>query len=361
MVQKKILVSPLNWGLGHATRCIPIIKEFLRRGHIVDIAATGKAKLFLQKEFPSLNFIEFPDYPAPYPENRGFLVKFALKSPNILAAIYKEKKMAAKFFQENNYDIIISDARFEIRAKHIPSYLIAHQIRFKVPYIVGGELTLEYFNKYHYKKFDKIIVPDFEDNNLNLSGKLSHRLRLMKKNKLYYAGPICDIDQEDADEDIDYYISISGVGPDRQKFEDIIMEQLHNLSGNVVVSLGQPGDKEVKKVKNAVVHSYMPREEQKEAIKRSKCVICRGGYTTVMELAALGKKALFVPTKGQTEQEYIAKLYNQKKWFYSVKQDKLNLSRDVSIAKSYSGFPQKFVLEENVKNLFDNVFEKHLK
>src|SRR3989344_3602653 len=231
MVQKKILVSPLNWGLGHATRCIPIIKEFLRRGHIVDIAATGKAKLFLQKEFPSLNFIEFPDYPAPYPENRGFLVKFALKSPNILAAIYKEKKMAAKFFQENNYDI----------------------------------------------KFDKIIVPDFEDNNLNLSGKLSHRLRLMKKNKLYYAGPICDIDQEDADEDIDYYISISGVGPDRQKFEDIIMEQLHNLSGNVVVSLGQPGDKEVKKVKNATIHSYMPREEQKEAIKHSKCVICRGG------------------------------------------------------------------------------------
>ncbi len=366
----KVLFAVLSWGLGHATRSLPIIRELLKRGHKITIISHGRALLFLKKEVPVCNFIDLPDYPLPYTRTGLFMVKLSFLIIPILFSKYSETRRARKILNKNKFDLIMSDGRYGIADKKIPSYFIFHQLRYISPGRYGLMETLT--NLYNYlflRKFRKIFVLDYEDKN-NLSGDLSHNLRFFKKEKLEYVGIISDVENNNFSRkqkcDIDYFISISGPEPQRAQFEEKILEQVKDLKGKIVLALGMPEKNFVKKMKsnnskngnklnkdanNITIYSHLDRKQMNDFFNRSKLIISRSGYTTMMELAILGKKALYVPTPGQTEQVYLSQYHMDKGNYYSVSEKKMDLKSDAERAKKYKGFKRKVDVRRNVERV----------
>ena len=169
--QKTILVAPLNWGLGHATRCIPIVRALIDHNFNVILASDGAALLFLRKEFPQLHYIELPSYNITYPEKgHYFKLNLFLKLPQIQKTISSEKKMIKELMTEDKIDGIISDNRLGVFNKKVPTVFITHQLS-----VLSGSTTF-FSSKLHQKiikKFDACWVPDV-DGPINLSGKLGH-------------------------------------------------------------------------------------------------------------------------------------------------------------------------------------------
>jgi hypothetical protein len=163
-------------------------------------------------------------------------------------------------------------------------------------------------------------------------------------------------------EDLDFLISISGPEPQRSKLEEILLRQVQKLPGKKVVLLGRPHDNFEKKIDgDTTVKSYVSHEEKNLLMIRAKFIISRSGYTTMMEMAELGKKrGLFTPTPGQTEQEYLSKYYEKQRWFHSESQYRLDLLKDVEKAMEYRGFPTMPKTKDNVNRLYEEVLAQYL-
>ena len=357
-------ISPLDWGLGHATRDIPIIYELLNHGHEVTIATSGNALVALKKEFPDCNFILFKDYPAPYSSTRFFLPKFTANLPLLLKALANERKrLENQILSKNDYDIIISDNRMGVYSENIPSYFITHQLRFSLPsYLYPFELMTLCVNSFFHTKFSGVIVPDIEPNGYSLSGKLAHSNIEMTKARSYYCGILTSMGKMKINEDLDFLIIVSGPEPQRTKLEEIILKQSQELSGETVVLLGSPQKERYEKLNShTTLYSYVSTDKKQELMNRARFIISRSGYTTMMEVAELDKKrGLFIPTPGQTEQEYLSRYYARKGWFRSCSQYKLRLSSDIEQAREFIGFPKMSKTGENVKRLYENILRRHL-
>jgi UDP:flavonoid glycosyltransferase YjiC (YdhE family) len=359
------LISPLNWGLGHSTRDIPLIRELLRNGHEVTVATSGNALALLKKECPECNFILYKDYPTPYSSTRFFLPKFVASIPLLLKAMLDERKRLTQILSENKYDVIISDNRMGVYSDKVPSYFITHQLRFSLPdYLKPFEIGTLYVNAFFHSRFEGVIVPDIspDGDGRNLSGKLARSNIGVTKKKAYYAGILTSAEKKSVSEDLDFLIIVSGPEPQRTKLEKIILKQVQKLPGEKVVLLGSPQREGHQKLdEHTTVHSYVSNEEKAELMNRAKFLISRSGYTTMMELAELDKKhGLFTPTPGQTEQEYLSRYYAKQGWFLSRSQYKLKFPEDVDAAMKFKGFPKMSKTEENVKRLYEIMLKKHL-
>lgn len=360
-----VFVSPLNWGLGHSTRDIPIIEELLRQGHEVTIGSSGNALALLKRECQECNFILFKDYPAPYSDSRFFLANFAAGIPALLRAIAQEKKRFEEILAKNRFDLIISDNRMSVYSSETPSYFISHQLRYSMPgYLYPFEMMTMPFNSFFHSKFEGVIVPDIDPNGgrKNLSGKLCRTHLDATKRRVYYAGILTGTKKMKVAEDLDFLAIVSGPEPQRTKLEEIIMKQVCNLPGEKVVLLGSPQKESHKKIdEHTTVHSYVSTEEKAELMNRARFIIARSGYTTMMELAELDKKhGLLTPTPGQTEQEYLSHYYARQGWFLSYSQYKLKLAEGVQKAMNFRGFPEMAKTRENVKKLYQDVLRLHL-
>jgi UDP:flavonoid glycosyltransferase YjiC (YdhE family) len=356
-----VLVSPLNWGLGHATRDIPIIRTLLAHGHDVTIAGCGNARSVLEQEFPTCTCRDFPDYSVPLSANNFFLARFVASSPLLLKGIAEERRNLAVMLEDDQYDLIISDNRLGVYSDKIPSIFITHQLHYHLPLIAWPlELASARLNGYLHEKFDRIIVPDNPPGPLSLAGKLSRTETDLTRS--YYAGILTSTRKRDVPRDLDYLILISGPEPQRTELEKILIPEAANLPGSVVILLGSP------KVAGNTGHSgrcciqsYASTEEKEILMNRAKCIICRSGYTTMMELAELRKHdALLIPTPGQPEQEYLAGYYERNGWFHAQDQHRLDLAKDLPIVGEYKGFPEVPVTEENVRRLYDDVLAGYL-
>ena len=358
-------VAPLSWGLGHATRDLPIIRRFLDLGHEVWILTSGRSLSLLRHEVPQCKFVELIDYPTPYTKSRWFVLKFAAFIPLMLKAIRREHNEARKLIEREKFDLILSDNRFGVRHEDFPSFFISHQLRFAAPAVLWPfQVIGEFFNRSHHKHFRRVIVPDVADPQNNLSGKLAHQLYWPKKERYHYAGVLSSMRKMDIPQDVDLFISISGPEPQRTEFERIIMRQMDALKrlGRVVIALGKPEvTEEQHPAENVEVHGFLDRRHQQEMMNRAKMIISRSGYTTVMEIAELGRKALFVPTPGQTEQEYLSQFYEKVGQFHSVSQFKLDITRDVEAARRFPGLAGEHDTQRNVDRLFAEVFDPVLK
>jgi UDP:flavonoid glycosyltransferase YjiC (YdhE family) len=360
-----VFLSPLNWGLGHSTRDIPIIKELLSKGHEVTIGTSGNALALLKRECPECNFIVFKDYPAPYSASRFFLPKFVASIPILLRAMARERKKLDQILRGNRFDLIISDNRMGVYSSKIPSYFITHQLRFSLPsYLYPFEMLTIPINSFFHTKYEGVIVPDINPNggSLNLSGKLCRSNLDATNKRAYYAGILTSTGKKLVDEDLDYLIIVSGPEPQRTKLEEIIMKQMQKLPGEKVVLLGSPQEEDHKKLdEHTTVHSYVSTDEKVELMNRARFLITRSGYTTMMEMAELDKKhGLFTPTPGQTEQEYLSSYYAKLGWFLSRSQYKIKLPDDVDAAMQYHGFPKMTKTKENVQKLYQELLKQHL-
>jgi UDP:flavonoid glycosyltransferase YjiC (YdhE family) len=360
-----VFVSPLNWGLGHSTRDIPIIEELLQRGHEVTVGTSGNSLALLQRECPECNFILFKDYPAPYSDSRFFLPHFVAGIPGLLRAFAVERKRLGQILAENKFDMIISDNRMCVYSSKTPSYFISHQLRYSMPgYLYPFEVMTMPFNSFFHSKFLGVIVPDINPNGCsnNLSGKLCRSNMNATNRRVYYAGILTSTKKMAVDRDLDFLAIASGPEPQRTRLEEIILSQVQKLPGEKVILLGSPQkDSHTRLDEHTTVHSYVSTEEKTELMNRARFIIARSGYTTMMELAELETRhGLFTPTPGQTEQEYLSRYYARKGWFLSRSQYKLKLAEDVEEAMQYRGFPEMAKTRENVKRLYQDVFRKHL-
>ena len=350
-IRKRILVCPLDWGLGHATRCIPVIRELQNHGAEVIIAADKRPLDLLRQEFPQLQFIVFPGYEISYPEIGSMAMTMFLSIPKILKKIKDEKKFLTEIITKEKIDGVISDNRYGLGIKSVPTVLILHQMMIKSPF---GENILHRITLNYVKKFSFCWVPDLPGDN-NLSGDLAHQYPLPENTK--FVGPLSRFSSfsrnNNSEKKYDLLVIISGPEPQRTVFEKMILQQVSEIPHRILVVLGKPeNNTSTTKMKNVEIVSHLGAEEMFKAVSESKIILARPGYSTIMDLAVMGEKAIFVPTPGQTEQEYLGKMYNKRKRHLCVKQNELNISKalgDVAYFKSFTGFPNENLLSEKVE------------
>lgn len=303
MSSKKILVAPLNWGLGHATRCIPIIEALENNGYTPIIASDGVALQMLQKEFPHLQSLELPSYHIEYAKNGAFFKwKMIKNSPKMIEAILQEKKTIRQWIDEYDIAGIISDNRLGVYSKKIPSVFITHQLN-----VLTGNTTWisSKVHQHIIKKFNQCWIPDVETKP-NLSGKLGH-LENPEEN-IKYIGPLSRLHRKPTDKKYDLMVILSGPEPQRGMLEAQLTQEMGQFKGKVVFIKGKiEPEQKIEQVGNVTYYNFMNTEQLENTFNESEIVLCRSGYTTIMDLAQLGKKAFFIPTPGQYEQEYLAK------------------------------------------------------
>lgn len=332
---KNILVAPLNWGLGHAARCIPIIRKLEENGFTPILASDGVALGLLQKEFPHLQSLELPSYEIEYAKNGAdFKWKLIKKSPKMIEAIFAEKKIVKKWISEYNIQGIISDNRLGVYNKKIPSVFITHQLN-----VLSGKTTWisSKLHQYFIKKFTECWVPDIQENR-NLTGKLGH----LKKSSLNlkYLGPLSRLEKKELPIKYDLMVILSGPEPQRTFLEEKLIKEIQSFDGKILFIKGiiEPQQK-IAQDKNVTFYNFMTSSEIETAFNESEIVLCRSGYTTVMDLAKLQKKAFFIPTPGQFEQEYLAKRLKRNGFLPYVKQDNF-IIENLTEVKLYGGLPQ---------------------
>ncbi len=354
----KILYAVCSLGLGHATRSLPLIKALVNRGDEVYILSHSKALDLLKKELGG-SVKEYIDYPGYPPLERGygkaifyfFLIGDLMRTAK---AIVKERIFTNRVAERYGIEKIITDGRYGVFSLSIPSFIISHQLRFASLFFEKlTERSSEIANGIHFLNFKRILVPDFADANVSLSGKLSHNLHFIPKSKIKYIGPISSYKKIDTSLDVDYLFIISGfIADERKSFVSALFNQAKGLKGKKVFVLGNPGENKVNYYKdyNITAYSYVDGEERIRLMNRAKFIISRTGYTTIMDLAELEKKALLVPTPGMSEQHYLARFHKARGTFYTVPQNRIDIKRDLPIAMSFSGIKPIFKTETSIKN-----------
>jgi len=346
MPKKRILVAPLNWGLGHSTRCIPIINELIRQNFEPVIASDGVALKLLQKEFPDLEYHELPKYNISYSRKEAFFkLKLLLQTPKIITAIKNEKKVVEKLIRSQNISGIISDNRWGVRSKKIPSVFISHQLK-----VLSGSSTF-ISSKIQQKlisKFTECWVPDFEDIP-NLSGEMGHLDG--SPFPIKYIGPLSRFSKRELPIKYKYAIILSGPEPQRGILEQIILNEFENCVDQIVIVRGVVEDSVKKKtIKNLTIYNYLLAEKLEEVLNSCEFIICRSGYSSIMDLAKLRNKAFLIPTPGQPEQEYLAKSLKNKKMVASCGQKKFSIKKLEELNKT-SGLSFDF-LSSNFSSVF---------
>ncbi|MBK5285436.1 MAG: glycosyltransferase, partial [Bacteroidia bacterium] len=318
--RKKILIAPLDWGLGHAARCIPIIKILQEKGAEVIIAADGRAAQLLKEEFPELKHISLRGYGIRYSKTFGMTLMIALQIPKIIFAIVREHFALKRIIGEYKLDVVISDNRYGLWNKKINSVFITHQLMVKSPRgLTFLEPLIHQIILFFVKKYSECWIPDSADEK-NLSGDLAHEYPLPRNAK--FIGWLSRFSSEKIiaiPKKYDLLVLLSGTEPQRGVLEKILTEQIQKTNNTTFIVRGVTEDqKQFSRQNNLTIVSHLNSKELLQAIHESEIIISRPGYSTLMDLAATGKKAILIPTPGQTEQEYLAEKLMRENIFYSI-------------------------------------------
>ena len=353
----RVLVAPLEWGLGHATRSIPIINGLLHQGCEVIIAAEGACRILLEKEFSTLLFLDLRGYRMLYSRRKFWMpLKLLIQLPKMILSIYNEHSWLKAVVKKHSIDAVVSDNRLGMYHSAVPGIYITHQLKIKT----GNRFTEKIAQKIHYwfiNRYDECWVPDTAGE-INLAGELSHP-DILPKVPVIYLGPLSRFEKTEAEIKYDLLIILSGPEPQRTVFEELLLKDLENYSGRVLLVRGSPANTTLLKTSlpTIEIQNHLPAAELNHAILQSQMIISRCGYTTVMDLLKLQKKAILVPTPGQTEQGFLADHLLKQKLFFCVKQEMFSLPGVLKNAGNFSFsktiFPQndyKKIIEGFVKN-----------
>ena len=322
-----------------------MIKSLISRGHTIVTCGDQKSKIIYQKEFPNILHIIIDGYKPTYSKHNKQGWSIVKQIPKFIKRIYKEQKDAERISEEQNIDIIISDNRFGFRSKKTINIFLTHQLKIK-----GPENLMQLANRINQrfiKKFDVCWVPDFE--NSLLSGDLS-----ICKIKTTKIGPLSRFEYgytKKTKFKYKYLAILSGPEPQRSLFEKEITHAFKKIKDPCVIITGEI-EKSKEKNKNIDVYSHLEIKKFKEIVDQSEFIICRSGYSSVMDLYFLQKKVMFIPTPGQTEQEYLAKLHKKKSNIYFQKQGEINIE-SIKFMSFNMGFKKWGELRENAFKTLD--------
>jgi uncharacterized protein (TIGR00661 family) len=343
---KRIIIAPLDWGLGHATRCIPVIGLLMQKGCKVFIAASGNTENLLRLEFPTAEFLHLKGYNIRYPAKKGsFILKVILQIPKILQAIRHERRWLNNMINEKKADVVISDNRFGLYHRSITSIFITHQLLIRTGLGKWADLFIQQLNYRYIRRFTHCWVPDFENPNNNLAGILSHAPQL--PNNASYIGGLSRFEKGSFELKYNALIVLSGPEPQRTVWEEDILKQLSQSDEKVLVVRGLPVENTVPpSFNNTEIINHLNARRLNEAFLQSEFIISRSGYTTIMDIIKLRKKAILIPTPGQTEQEYLASYLMSKKICYSVSQKEFSFQEVLANAKQFPYVQPEFNMEQ---------------
>ncbi len=350
-----VLLSPLDWGLGHTTRCIPLIRELIHLQCEVIIACTPEQRRVLEIEFQSLTFFEAPADPPVYGKNKALtIIRLLFQVPKNLMGIKQENRWLREFLTTHPVDAIISDNRFGLYAPGIPCIFITHQLHIKTGLGDMIDALAQRINYRFINKFSTCWIPDYEQPQ-SLAGELSNP-KQQPKTKIVRIGGLSRFARCTSIQEKHLLIILSGPEPQRSILEKKIMAQLRSYPQNVILVRGLPGNEQTPEVpKNVQVFNHLPAEKLNELICAATLVISRCGYTTVMDLMKLQKKCILIPTPGQAEQEYLAQHLQKKQLAYTVTQNEFSLMQDVSKAERFPFKETVYPMEEFKMHLYEFV------
>lgn len=350
----RILVAPLDWGLGHATRCIPVIYELINQQCDVWLAAEGAQEVLLRQEFPALRFLSLPGYRIRYGRSRTSTIwNIFIQSQKILKAIRRENEWIKKMIIQHDFDAVISDNRFGLYNAKIPCIFITHQLTIKSPWAWTQKL-LQKRNYRYISHFNECWIPDTKEGN-NLAGELSHPEK-MPGTPFKYIGPLSRFDRLDTRSSPssikpgNLLIILSGPEPQRSILENKIIQDIAHYPVTATIVRGLPAASTLIPSTNTIkFYNHLPAKDLYNEIMQAEYVISRSGYSTVMDLATLNKKSILIPTPGQTEQEYLGKYLHEKKIAFCTPQKSFSLLPALQSAKDFPYILSSIKKENNLE------------
>jgi len=336
MTSKRVLIAPLDWGLGHATRCIPVINELQKQKFTVVLAGNGASLSLLRSEFPMLPAYSLPGYDPVYTTAHTLIWKMASQIPKFVRAILREQAAVEQIAEEEKIDIILSDNRYGCWSTRTKNIFMTHQVQILMPPGVGwmGGMV-NWVNQKAIRKFDRCWVPDTAEHN-NLSGMLSTPFRY----PIDFIGPLSRLTPVKIPvSKYDALILLSGPEPQRSILEKLLADQLALISTfRFAIIRGTELKRTVSYPETVTVVDFASSARVGEMMAAAEIVIARSGYSTVMDLATLQKKAIFIPTPGQTEQEYLARRMEKQGIAWFAVQKDFRLSDALVMSHRYTGF-----------------------
>ena len=323
----------MDWGLGHATRCIPLINYLIELGWELSLAAEGKIADLLTKEFPQLRVIPLKGYRITYPKKGAlFIPKIIAQVPKIVFAINNEHLWLDQQLENNQWDLIISDNRYGLYTTRTRTIFITHQLGIISGFGRLGDVLLRTFLYRWINRFNTCWIPDAADH-LNIAGKLSHPLSM--PNHCAFIGPLSRLNTVKTLTGDHLLVLLSGPEPQRTILEKKLIDQLSKIDEAVVFVRGLPSAATLMKNKGKIrFENHLETNALSEVLSKAKAVICRSGYSSVMDLLKLKKRALLIPTPGQTEQVYLAKHLGALHWFVDQDQEQLDLEKGIAAVLS---------------------------
>ncbi len=334
-----VLVAPLDWGLGHATRCVPVIKCLQEIGFNVYIATQEKNKIIFENELLGVKYLDLSGYHITYSKGKkNFKLKLLSQLPKVLKAIKQEKKWLNQVIQKYAIKVVISDNRFGLHNPHIYSVFITHQLHIQT----GNNLTnliAQSINNFYIKKFDECWVPDFS-NEPSLAGELSHPAKYPLI-PIKYIGPLSRLKQIETEKIFDLVVMLSGPEPQRTNLEKLFLQEvLPGISKRIIFIRAMPASVQtLPNTENITFYNHVNAAKLSEILCAAQQVVCRGGYSTVMDLVTLKVPALLIATPGQTEQEYLAMHLNKTRLFHWVEQNAVAIKNALTSGIQITKFP----------------------
>jgi len=363
-----ILIAPLEWGLGHATRMIPVAQYLKSLNHNVIIASGEKHISLFRSETEGFSYVDFhgfnPGYSAIFPQ---YLV-LLLKTPVLIYHIISEHLRLKKIIKEHSVDIVISDNRFGLWNKNVTCAYVTHMPRIPFPKVFRFlEFVGIFLHRQIIRRYDLCLIPDLPGG-INLSGRLSHSVRL--PNNVRFSGILSRFQVSNKEVKPDKHASeynlviLSGPEPQRTIMKKKVADALRTSNIETIILEGKPGNRVIEEnVGPITMYNHLSSQKMKEMIYGSQFIVARSGYSTIMDLACLGQSALLIPTPGQTEQDYLAEYMSEKGWFKSVKQNKI--SQEIIQSVKENSFPDflvresKILLENAVNELLEKTHKKN--
>lgn len=323
VASKRILLAPLDWGMGHTTRCAPLLRYLLDNGHEPVFAGNEWQRQYINKTIPAIRTIHLPGYDVHYgKEGANLLLSLAAQMPRILKKVKEEHSWLQQLTTKEHFDGVISDNRYGLYHNSVSSVVMTHQLQIQTGM---GSIADNILRRLHYRMlghFDKCWVVDVAEPP-GLSGILAHPGSLPQGAE--YIGLLSQLQPQHTSEE-HLLILLSGPEPHRSILSGILWEQVQHYRGKVVFVEG--ADKVQGRVLPGHIDYYgrITAEVLQPLIAAASVVICRSGYSSLMDLVQLQKKAIVIPTPGQTEQEYLGKHMHAMGLFYCTDQKRININ-----------------------------------
>ncbi len=351
--QKTIIIAPLNWGLGHAARCAPVIQTLLEAGRRIVLAGDGLSIEWLSNEFPDLDKYYLEGYNVEYPKSGSMFLSLLRQTPGLLKVIAEEQKQITALGRKVNADLIISDSRFGCYSDNVRSVFLSHQINIPLEkHLWWFRPAVQKQNHHYLKKFDQIWVPDFEDH--LLSGKMSIPPDYLKS-KVQFIGPLSRLEKMIVEQEDFVLLLLSGPEPQRSILEKILIERAAGISEQQFILIrGTDLPLETAPPNNVSFIHLADSSTINEHLLKAKHIICRSGYSTVMDLVRLNRSACFIPTPGQTEQKVLAEHLSKQFDFVYEDQHSFGLVNTIKKLEAIKNPEDKFPPLPDIKFFLDS-------